>query len=67
MMSYIFKLVLSTLGPADAVEGDIRSTVLPVNPETGLGHLREPQVLRSRDNIWNVQDDKLSFRLQLRI
>lgn len=50
-MSYILKVVLSTLGPADAVEGDIRSAVLPVNLETGLGHLREPQVLRSRDNV----------------
>ncbi len=50
-MSYILKVILSLLCPADAEKGDIRSAVLPVSLKTGLGHLREPQVLRSRDNV----------------
>lgn len=50
-LSYILKVGFSFLGPADTIESHVMGPMVPVGSEAGLGHLRETQVLRSRNNI----------------
>ena len=54
VVSYIFGLGVSFLGPADAVQGHIRGSVVPVGLEACLSNLREPQVLRGRNHIYGA-------------
>ena len=51
-LSYVLEVGVSLLGPADAVECYVGSSVVPVGPKAGLGNFGELQVLRSRYNVW---------------
>lgn len=50
--THVLVAVLSPLGPAEAVEGNIGGSVLPAGSEAALGHLRELQVLGGRNHLW---------------
>lgn len=50
--TYIFEVFLALLGPTDAVQSDVWSSMLPCGLEWSLAHLRKPQVLGCRNHIW---------------
>lgn len=50
--THVLVAVLSPLGPAEAVEGNIGGAVLPAGSEAALGHLGELQVLGGRNHLW---------------
>lgn len=49
--THVLVVVVSPLGPAEAVEGHIGGSVLPADPERALGHLRELQVFGGRNHL----------------
>ena len=55
--AYLLEVLLALLFPRNAVQSNIRGSMFPVDPETGLGHLREPEVFRCRDNICQNENE----------
>lgn len=64
--THVLSLGSSLLDPGEPVQGHIRGSVFPGGSERGLGHVRELQVLWSRNNIcshrqepehqWNIRE-----------
>lgn len=59
VFTYVLEVVLSLLCPANAVQRNVRCSMLPGGSEAGLGNFWESQVLWGRNHIYRGEEWKL--------